>query len=247
MNESTWNRPLPLSHHQRIFSNLIDLHRITRDWLRALGIEGPAKPHEIQRVFSPEIKSRFMKLDSLMDDAENRALEHLIPETSVESFLTRLHYTVWAVQGWTLQNLFEKTDEPERPALLNLLEQSSWKTGRQIASRKWQDTASNFAQAMPNVVSAIKEAPLMHSDMGQGFIVERLTSTSVSLSWLKCPHTLTVMETQSVVETLCHLHHQVIRGYLYALNPALRSSREAGVVPNHSCCRLHFHFSAESL
>src|ERR1700744_252004 len=100
MRDYPWHLRLPTTQQYQWFKNLVDLHELTREWLKEIQTDRPA--HLLTRGLSPEVSENLWMLDSL----SQTEMERLLDDTSPDDTLSRLEHTVWAVQSWTLTHIY---------------------------------------------------------------------------------------------------------------------------------------------
>ncbi|MCC7440888.1 MAG: hypothetical protein IT285_04610 [Bdellovibrionales bacterium] len=221
MRETPWNRPAPHSGHEQRYRNIMGLHSLTTAWLRDLDLDETTTAYQLRRVAAPEVRSHLAKLAELTRGGATPRLEDLVDASSPDEFLPRLEYAVWALQAWTLKSILERTSESERPALRQILEQTSWKTGRAAASRRWPTLPIEAAADARGLLAALRDSPFAGYPEGQSLLTLRCTSAAAELEQLACPHLSPFPEVAEVADDLCRAHASWMRGFVYGLNPAM--------------------------
>jgi hypothetical protein len=236
--EQPWHEPRPTSEHYLWFNQLVELHSLTRQWLTDLEIETPPAPHQLKRIASPKVHEKFARLETMMDQAETFDLVRLVDETDPHEFLTRLENTVWVVQGWTLRSLLDRIEKKEEAALINLLQQSSFKCGREVAERRWRGVDTTLGTDFRACLSALFDSPFAGYPRHRSFLIKRSVPDDVQIELLHCPHRMKQVEVVQVADTLCSLHSHWIRGFVYALNSKImvEEARDQGPL---CCLRWH--------
>lgn len=145
-------------------------------------------------------------------------LETLLDDSTPEELLSRLEYTIWAMQAWTYSNIFQKTPANERDALRNALEQSSWKAGRQCGQDRWAKLPKRYRNDIRDLLRTLQDSPLSGYPHRKAFLILRGTPQVVQLELLSCPHTSPYHEVQAIASPLCELHSHWMRGFLYGIH-----------------------------
>jgi hypothetical protein len=141
--------------------------------------------------------------------------------------LSRLERTIWAAQAYTLSQLLERTSESERSVLDSILEQISWKLGRNFAERKWLQLSDETRQKLPRLLLAFADtpfgsAPFSAANSGQSFLVLRATEREAQIELHHCPHQSPFNEVLRIANELCAVHHHWTRGFAYGLHHRLQ-------------------------
>src|SRR5690606_27633027 len=227
----------------QLFANLLDLHAMTKAWLKELNLDQPPTPHHLKRVLSPGIRDSFWKLETVSRSAVPREIEMILGEGNPDDVLSKLGYTVRAIQAWTLRSILEQTPSEEASALKNLLEHTSWKAGRECGSRRWQRTAEEPRQDLRGILAALQDSPLSGYPRNSTFLVIRALPQNARVELLDCPHQSRYVEVQPVVDELCALQTFWMRGFAYSLNSrVLIDYRPVTSEEREKRCTLHWHF-----
>lgn len=232
----SWNNRFLTHKHERWFAHLAELNDLTNAWITELRMERP--PTALARGLGREVTENFWMLDSLSD----KNLSSFLDDTSPDDLLGRLEHTVWAVQGWTLMKVLEKTSATEKPILKSILEQISWKMGKQSAERRWPPTLCIDRQNLRLLVQALFDSAVSgypYSCADRSFLVKRAIPREVDLELLNCPHHIRYSELKPVADDLCKLYMHWIRGFAYGLNHQLLVEGET----QHGRCNLRWHFA----
>lgn len=216
-----WHLRRPSTEDYQWFRNLVDLHMLTAEWLGSLKMEREATPHQLRRVLSPSVQESLWMLEKLTQSSIPNDLESLLDDSKPAEMLSRLEYTVWAVQAWTVMNILDKTPREERSAMRNVLEQSSWKSGRACAKRRWPEFPDGYRSDLRGILAAFRSSPFSGYPRHSTFLVKRATGSELQLELLGCPHQSRYLEVQAVADDLCHLQTHWMRGFAYALNPTV--------------------------
>jgi hypothetical protein len=237
-----WNdREASYPHHFR-FEQLLELHHLTEAWIDALRQAGADRPsHALDRGLSREITDQLWMLGSL----DPRGLESLLDDTSPEDVLGRLERTVWSVQSYTLAKLLERTHDEETRVLRSVLEQTSWKSGRNCAEKRWGILRPATRRSMRRLVLTLNDTPFGGSPDCSGFLMTRVTDHEARFDLLRCAHQSSHNEVRLVADELCAFHSHWLKGFAYGLNPAVQveTARENGrcrnrwVLSDHAVAR----------
>jgi hypothetical protein len=225
MREQPWHLRRPTAETYRWYRNLTDLHAITTGWLDELDME--RNVHLLKRGFSrgqltEEISSTLWILENLAAPAgEQAALESFFDDSLPEDVLGRLEQAIWCVQAWTLSSLLDQAATKDRTAILNQLEQSTWRSGRDCARARWAELDEAARSDLRAVLQAFRDSPLSGAPRQDRFLVRRATTREISLELRECPHRsphAALFGSENVADRLCNLHAHWVRGYLYSIN-----------------------------
>ena len=244
MREQPWHKRQASAGHFETYKNLMDIHAMTVDWLRELKIERPS--HSLSPAVGDQVKSQIQGIEHAVNVAfraqENIGLDDLLDDTDPSDLLLRLKQGIFTLQAWTLRSC-NLADE------LTLLEQSSWRAGRECAQKRWpshQDRQkSTQSETIFGLAALFQSSPIGDSREAPPFLNLRMTETEAILEWLRCPHQSELIEVKLVSDPLCRLQSHWIRGFLYQLNSRLKMdyypAKAAESDTGH--CRLHWHLA----
>ncbi len=218
MREQPWHIRKPNYEHYRWFTDLMDLHAMTTSWFRDLNIDQNSQNHQMKRVLAPEMKDNLQILSSLTKSSVPSDFEGYLDDAYPEEFLDRLEQTIWIVQAWSLRSILEKTPKSEIDALRNILEKSSWKSGRQCLQERWQELAKKGETDIRILVAVFRDSPFSGYPKHNPFLIRRAVTNELSVFLLNCPHQKPYLEVQSVADELCQLHHHWMHGFTYGVN-----------------------------
>jgi hypothetical protein len=240
--EQPWHlRRVTLSHERTLY-RILDLHSLTRQWIDDLKLEAEsgARSFGIKRVIGPVFWRELEFLEQFDEQFSGRAFSETLLGQKPEEVLGRMEASVEAIQGFLLGRLLEETAETETKALRTTLEQSSWSAGRACAKRRWRDFPSPAAADLRGVFSALLDSPFSQLPARPSFLVQRATSTELSVSWLTCPHQSAHLEATRVAQDLCSMHTQMMRGFCYAIESTAQIYRTCST--GGRPCELQFLF-----
>jgi hypothetical protein len=242
MREQPWHLRRATTHHHLWYRNLIELHGLTTSWLREADLQPSA--HALSRGItqSPEIAETLWMLDSIAEEAGRTrdGLESLLDDTSPEDVLGRLERTVWAVHALTAFNILDRAKSEDRAAVMNQLEQTAWRAGRECALVRWPHLPEEVRQDLRGVLAAYRNSPFGGSQSREPLLVRRSVARELSLELLSCPHRSPYIEVQSVSDALCLLHAHFARGYAYSLNTRISIEHANGGEGRRCQQRWHF-------
>lgn len=208
MRESPWHLRLPSTEHFQWFKNLIDLHKLTLEWLKEAPPEKKKPGHRWSPTLSREVSANLWILDSICETP----LEQLLDDTSPQDMLGRLEYTIWAVQASSLSNtLQERTD--------TALEQASWKLGKKCSEHRWNELTQSGSQDLRDVLLSLNDSPFVGYPRRDGFLVRRALANEIHVELRSCPHQIHYPEVKPAADRLCRLHTQWMSGFSNAINP----------------------------
>ena len=212
MRDNPWHVRLANTEQHQWYRNLVDLHELTDSWLKEIQTDRPA--YLLTRGLSSEITENLWMLESI----SKVELEQLMDDTQIEDMLGRLEHTIWAVQSWTLNTLLGRATPGTKDALDSLLDQISWKLGQTCVGTRWKKFANQKQQDLRDILLCLKDSPFAGYPKGEGFLIKRAISTEVQIELRHCPHQIQYQEVKPVVDRLCRLHTQWMRGFAYELN-----------------------------
>lgn len=221
-----WHRRVPTAEDRQRFKNIASIHAVTRSWLNEITPE--RQTHALSRIEAPGIQENLWLLEGLSDTHSPAALDTLLDDSSPNELLDRMERTAWIVQAWTLSSLFEKTPAGEKPALMNILAQSSWKCGRECAQQRWSRFPVKDRGDLRALLTAFLDSPICQTPSKKSLLVQRVTRESCQVDLLSCPHTSQYPEVKSLCDSLCELQSHWMRGFLYALNTQVHVDYQPG-------------------
>jgi hypothetical protein len=218
---SAWHQRQTFYEQERRFSQLALLNEITLEWFQVLKMSPLAHPFE--GVLSSPTIADIQSLHSLL----GLSLADFLDDTCAEEILTRLDHHVWKVQTSTLQALIKKTPVTHQPILENTLEQATWRLGRRMAEQTAKSIADHTRNDLRVLFRICFESPFF--PMGQsGVLIKRAIPNEVQLELRYCPHQKMSPEMKTVADSLCRIHSQWFRGYIYELNPRISIETKIG-------------------
>ena len=224
MREHPWHTRRPTAEHFERFKNVIDAHGITTGWLSDLAPEqskqSETESHVLRRAMAPGIHQKMKTLEEFTQRTVTGGLEGLLDESYPDEVLERMENAVWTVQAWLLKSVLEKTEKSERPATRNLLEQSSWKSGRSCALKRWPQFPKKAKEDLRGICNALQGSPM------KGFLIRRATAWDLQLELMACPHSNLRTEVKEMAHELCSLHAHWMRGFIYAFNTTIVLTHE---------------------
>jgi len=229
MRENPWHIRRPTTEHYQRFRNLIDLHQLTCTWLEDLNLDQPTTPHQIKRVGIPGIAESLRVLENLTSRTVPKDLEDFLDESYPDELLDKLQQTIWVMHSWSLRSIFEQTPRDEWAALRNVLEQSSWKAGRDCCKRRWKQIPVYATKNLRGILAAFQDSPLSGYPKFSSFLIKRATAMELDLELLQCPHNSPFLEVETVADDLCPLHTHYMRGYVYHLNTTVLMDYKNGI------------------
>jgi hypothetical protein len=169
----------------------------------------------------------------MLENPSERGLEALLDDTSVEDVLARLERTIWAAQAYTLSQLLERTPAEERSVLDSILEQISWRLGRNFSERRWAKLSEDSRKNLRRLLLAFGDTPFGSvpfgsANEGHSFLLLRATEHEAKIELHHCPHQSSYSEVLTIADELCAIHHHWIRGFAYGLHNRLQVAHERG-------------------
>lgn len=222
MREQPWNIRRATAEHDQWYRNILDLHALTLGWLKELESEQPS--HFLKRgAATPELAEALSMLERITESAPKAGagFDTLLDDSEPTDLLTRLEHTVHAVQALTLSHLLERAQADDRTALLNQLEQNSWKAGRLCGETRWSTLSREARGDLRAALSALRDSPMSGLPHHDNLLVKRVIAEELQLELLGCPHQSRHNEVRSTADALCSLHTHWIRGFAYAINTRL--------------------------
>ena len=221
MKEYHWHTRQPTTEHHQWFQNLMDLHQLTRAWSIDLDEKRTSAVYHIKRVADLDIQNNQTILDKFSTNPIYGKLEFLLNDKYPEEFLPQMEHMVWAVQAWNLRSILERISSEERGALMNTLEHSSWKAGRECSLKRWPQIPDTVKNDLCAVFAALLDSPLLGKTQRRMFLIKRAIASELEIELLACPHQTPYPETVPIMDELCALHTHWMRGFVYALNTQL--------------------------
>jgi hypothetical protein len=177
--------------------------------------------HQLERAPSPQMIDDLKLLDALPD----ARLDTLLDDTDPSDLLSRLEYSVWAMQAWTytsLTGMISGAETGAKEKLNSVLEQAVWKQGRAAAEKRWhhaeKQTRGNFSEDLRSLFLTLIDSPIA-SNLGEdAFLLRRGLGRELEFEFRACPHHSRFPEVIPVADELCFFHSAWIRGYVYGLN-----------------------------
>ena len=217
MREQPWHKRNASTEHYRLYQNILDLHELTLEWLKQVSVDKPSS--FIKKTTNPALVQTLFSLENLLDRFNTDAtLDSALDDTSPNDLLSRLEYLVSVIQAWSLTSLLASVTKDEVPALLNQLEQASWKAGRACALDRWPSKQSNNLTNLSEVLLALKDTPIIERRPTRGCLVKRATENELWLELLDCPHKSPFVEVREAADKICCLYTHWIRGFAYRFN-----------------------------
>lgn len=218
---SAWHQRQTYYEQERHFTQLALLNEITLEWFQTLKMSPLARPFE--GVLSSATLANTHSLQSLL----GWSLADFLDDTSAEDILNRLDHQVWKLQASTLQALIKETPADHRATLENTLEQATWRLGRRMAEAAAKSLADHRRNDLRALFRMCFESPFF--PMGEsGVLIKRAISDEAQLELRCCPHQKAQSEIQPVADSLCRIHSQWLRGYIYELNPRISIETKLG-------------------
>jgi hypothetical protein len=213
MREHPWHLRRATTRHYQWFRNLLDFHGLTNAWLKDLEIDRP--PHLLSRGINKQVAENLWMVDLLPE----RDLETLLDDTYPDDTLGRLEQAIWAVQAFTLSSLLDRaSDATRKGAMMSILEQSSWKHGRECAKSRWPALVGRLDEDLRKIFQSLQDSPMSHYPHGSAFLLRRAIKAELQVELRACPHRSSFAEVRPVASELCRLHFHWMRGFAYALN-----------------------------
>lgn len=196
---------------------------MTDQWFTDAAVTETDTEHLLARVAAPEVKRVWDSLGTIKNTLTQ--LEPLLQDELPAELVHRIERTVLGFQGAGLGLLLEKTPKSETPALINLLEQSSWRAGKSFAQQEWKHTRP---LSLTDALSCLRDSPLGAFEGMSRYLVVRATRTDLQLQVRSCAHHSTVPEVKKFAGTLCTLHARWVSGFVHALLPEVHVDHLCG-------------------
>jgi hypothetical protein len=211
MLQTPWHLRTPTHQQRRRYHQLVELHQLTTAWIQELQEKSERPSHFLDRGLNPSLTRDLWMLEAL----DEKAFDQLLDDTQPEDVLNRLEQMIWQVQTYTYRKFSDQTQSDGKSILASVLEQISWKRGRENAARKWAGLSNEARADLRELVPTLMDQPFGR------FLVIRNTRSEAWIELLDCAHKKLTAEAGTSANELCHLHQQWIRGYMYELNPRL--------------------------
>lgn len=208
MNGGTWNERIPTLEQERRFRRLIALHSMTDAWISRVS-KGNEPAHRMERISRVNLNPNLWLFEKSRIDQLPLELRNLVGAQSIDGFLDELREFIWIIQASTLETIFSATTESGD--IRNVLEQTSWNSGKSFAESVWGGTG-DFA-----VKESTRAFLQSHPYSGKSFMTGRITERESVLIWKHSPLQDPAVKDSPVAATLCELHEHFIRGFFYAL------------------------------
>lgn len=234
-----WHIRVPTNEQYERFRKIVDIHNLTRGWLTEIESSQSRHTHLLPRVDVPGVEENLWMLERLSSNYSAANLEELLDESEPSELLDRLERTAWVTQSWTFREILNKTPESERGAMLNLLEQSSWKSGRASAAYRWGDLPRASRQNLRSILSAFLQSHISGFPSRDSVLVRRATPETCEFELLNCPHQSPFAEVKAASDPICLLHYHWLRGFGYELNTTV-TSEYFPAAKDHRCLQRWF-------
>ncbi|MCM0606447.1 MAG: hypothetical protein KA715_10185 [Xanthomonadaceae bacterium] len=214
----TWIDRSPTHEQYIAFCNLMDLHRMTLNWVKSVAEGTLSLPDHLSRVSSPGIKLTLEQLDQLSEDDLPTSFDEILKEWDPEDLIPTLDRIVKSMQAWILQGLIDRTQQSDHESLINILENSSFTSGSTIAQTRWAENIKSKPFTLDQAYNAFLYSPLGKSGQ-KGFLLERRKSTqTIEIETNILPLHSAYWEIKAVAPLVTRLHLQWMRGFMYRLN-----------------------------
>lgn len=245
-----WNERHLTHEHAAWFAKLTQVHELTTGWIS--GLEMEQAPYLMARGLGAEITQNLglLKFVELGARSLGDGLESLLDDTRPEDVLGRLDTLVWAVHAFTAGRLLARApakNADERAALMAILEQVSWKLGKNNAELRWSGLSAEVRGDLRSLIPASADTPFSGARPGSP-LVRRLLRDEAQLELTDCPHQSRHAEVRAQADLLCQLHGHWLKGFAYGLNS--RVSLAVSARAHRRCLQiwtLHGTFLPESL
>ena len=197
----------------------------------------------MRRGLDDNLSTTAWMLQPLTPAAPTGAEFHsLLDDTAPDDLLARLEQTVWLVQSWSLSAILERNTGKDAGAAINMLEQASWKCGRDFAMARWKRSARDHSPLLiQDALAAFRDSPMCPPPPARAFLEKRSTRTRSEIELMGCPHMSRFSETRAVAGHLCPLHAGWTRGFAYGLDTRIAVEYSPGT--DGSRCVLQWHVS----
>ena len=234
-----WHSRIPTNEQYQRFRNILDIHNLTRGWLTEIETSLNRQTYLLPRVKVPGVEENLWMLEKLSETYAASNLDQLLDESQPNELLDRLERTVWVTQSWTFQEIMGKTPEAETDAMLGLLEQSSWKSGRKSAAGRWPDLTKSSRENLRSILATFLQTHISASTLQDSLLIRRATPELCEFELLNCPHQSPFAEIKKAADSLCLQHYHWLKGFAYQLNTTVRSEYQ----PTQGSRRCQQHWS----
>lgn len=208
-----WHERRFTHEQERKFLQLTHLHEIAMEWVKTLQLDAALEP------LNPKC---------LLDD------------TSPEDVLNHLESYVWNIQASTLDILFKGTPPSEKSSLENILEQSTWRLGRRTSEAQRKAFSEMHQSDLRSLIWTTLESPFFPTGPS-GFLIKRAVKNEVHLELRSCPHQNVNTAIREVADSLCKIHSQWLRGFIYGYNPRIAMQLTLGNLEEGIRCEHRWH------
>ncbi len=207
-----WNERRPTADDHRLFDRVVETHLLTQQWLKDIAKGPDDSAHLLARADIPQASKHQQWLSRWSPhQIETNGLEELLQQSDTDQILAELNVSVNAIQVWCLNTWLSQASKNEQAALVNQLEQSSWKAGQDSFHRRWPNLTHG---RMDDFTACAEWSPF------GGFLRKRLLPDAMDLEWVGCPHTLGT--DAALADVLCSLQAHWWRGFAYAYSPSFQ-------------------------
>lgn len=209
---------------------------MTDQWFSDASVSESETQHLLERVAAPEVRRVWDQLRALRSELTQVSLESMEAVLQAEmpaELLQRFERTVLVFQAAGLGMLLEKTPKGEQPALVNLLEQSSWRAGKTHAESEWKGAPISLLR---DVLSCLRDSPLGVYEGRPRVLVIRSTRNEMLMEVRSCPHTSQIPEVKQFAEALCRLHARWVAGFIQGVMPTIRLDHQCPVGSGRGYC-----------
>lgn len=220
--ESTWIERRPSFEERRALSRLLALQQMTDQWFSDADVSESETQHLLERVAAPEVRRVWDQLRTLRTELTQVSVESMEAVLQAEmpaELLQRFERTILVFQASGLGMLLEKTPKNEQSAMVNLLEQSSWRAGKLHAETEWKGAPIFLLR---DVLSCLRDSPFGVFEGRPRVLVIRSTQHDMMLEVRSCPHTSLIPEVKQFAQSLCTLHARWVAGFIHGLMPQIR-------------------------
>lgn len=223
MRENPWHLRQPTLVHFKWFKNLIELHRLTYEWVSRLHPNPPPCGFFVKKgAIHPETEKAIQILSNVLPNLPEVDLEGVIHDALPDAFLEVFQHAVWRIQADSLETLYQSISPEEVRSLESSLEEIAVRQGATCAQGRWHHLSAEFTQDLPHLFQVMKDSPFSGALHKSPFLWKRISSNKAEGELLFCPHQLGYPEIKAVANALCHLHSQWMLGFLLALNPGVK-------------------------
>jgi len=213
-----WLKRTPSAKDRLRYRCLIELHQITLEWITEL------KLPDLQKQIAMATEKTLPGSDHLwvFESWESARFEDVIDDLSPGDFLTEVEKAIQSIQKQVLDLalIHQPKGSEEFKVILSRMEQASWRSGRRTAELLWKDTQPQLLRDLKAIfLSTIETA--IHPGKGlDAYLFSRVAAQRIELDLIDCPHHWVLQFHHA--DELCWLHFHWLRGFVYALNPAVQ-------------------------